>query len=543
MYKAAKRRRKAYWVSLKVGFSYLWLYLSSKIRGKAYWERKIGRIHEKNALRIKKLMLDLQGLFIKCGQLISSLSNVLPKEFRAPLEELQDRVPPHPFSQMEQMIEQQLGQKANAIFSHIDPNPIAAASIGQVHRASLEGKEVIIKIQHPQIDKIVRVDLAIIKRIVKLVARFMKIKGIEHLYQQVEQMIEEELDYEQEAQSMQLIKQNLSSIPEIYIPEVFETYSSKKVLTIEYCEGTKISNLEQLETWGLETEHLADVLVKAYFQMVLVDGFYHADPHPGNLLVNEAGQIILIDFGAVASLSPQMKEGIPKLIECTIRQDAEEMVKILRKLGFIALDDNAAKIAEQLIDKVQDFVQNELQLETLNVQDISPEQMRKAIQLVNIQEMTQIMQIPKDWVLLNRAVVLVSGVAYLLHPNWNPIDHLQPYIQQQLMGGDGGFTQMLVKTIRTQLNTLLALPVDLQKVLRKANKGKLEFKNEIIEQELKGIRNVGQQLIWVLFFFASVYFYMDLKATDDEEIYYFFAGTSVFSFFAFIWAFLRRNAK
>lgn len=541
MYNAARRRRKAYWVSLKVAFSYLWLYLNSKIRGNTYWDKNCTRIHKMNALRVKDVMLDLQGLFIKCGQLISALSNVLPQEFREPLEELQDNTTPHPFRQMEQVIEQELGKKSKDIFTKIDPKPLAAASIGQVHRALLEGKEVIVKIQHPEIDKIVRVDLDIIKKIVKLVARFMKIKGIEHLYEQVSQMIEEELNYVQEAESMQLIKQNLASDLNIYIPKVYKNYSSKKVLTIEYCEGTKISNLEQLEAWGHNLELLSDTLVKAYCQMVLVDGFYHADPHPGNVLVNKEGHIILIDFGAVAQLSPQMKDGIPKLIECIIKQDAEEMVKILRKLGFIAHGEDATKIAESLIDKVQDFVHNELQLENLNVQDITPEQFKKAFQLINIQEMTQIMQIPKDWVLLNRAIVLVSGVTYLLHPNWNPIHTLRPYIQQQLMGSDGGFAQMIVKTVRAQLNTVIALPADLQKVLRKANKGKLEFKNEQIEKELKGIRNIGQQLIWILFFFASIYFYMDLKADNDGELSYLFEVTALLSLIAFIWTFLRRN--
>ena len=140
------------------------------------------------------------------------------------------------------------------------------------------------------------------------------------------------------------------------------------------------------------------------------------------------GQIVFLDFGAVAQLSPEMKEGIPQLIECIIKQDAEEMVKVLRKLGFLAHGEDSAKIAEKLIDSIQDFVRNELQLDSLNVQNITPEQMRKAFGLINIKEMTQIMQIPKDWVLLNRAVVLVSGVIFLLNPDWNPIETMQPYI-------------------------------------------------------------------------------------------------------------------
>jgi len=234
MQKAGTRRRKAYWVFFKVSLSYLWLFLVSKIRGKAYWSTRIKKVNKRSAERIKNVMLDLQGLFIKFGQLISTLSNILPEEFRAPLEALQNDVPAHSFSQMELAIKKELGKLPKDIFTSIDPKPLAAASIGQVHRAKIGGKEVIVKIQHPQIEELVLVDLSIIKKIVRMVARFMKIKGIEHLYQQVEQMIEEELDYLQEAQSMQLIKKNLANEPLIYIPIVYEQYSSKRVLTMEY---------------------------------------------------------------------------------------------------------------------------------------------------------------------------------------------------------------------------------------------------------------------------------------------------------------------
>lgn len=538
---ASTRRRKAYWVSFKVAMSYLWLYLVAKFRGKHYWSTQIKEVNRRNAERIKDVMLELQGLFIKFGQLISILSNVLPDEFRKPLEELQDNVPPHPFSEIEAVIQKELGKPSSDIFTQIEPQPIAAASIGQVHRAKIGDEDVVVKIQHPKIDELVHVDLTIIKKIVSLVARFMKIKGVEHLYQQVEQMIEEELNYYQEAQSMQLIQKNLSTEAMIRVPKVYEQYSSKKILTIEYCEGVKISNLEQLKNWGHDLDALTDLFVRVYCQMILVDGFYHADPHPGNVLVNEQGQIVLLDFGAVARLSKEMKDGIPKLLECIIKQDAEEMVKVLRKLGFIAHGDSVAKMAEKLIDDVQDFVHNELQLESLNVQNISPEQLKQALQLINIKEMTQIMQIPKDWVLLNRAVVLVSGVAFLLQPNWNPVDTLQPYLKKQLEEREGGFTQMLVNTIKTQLNTMVILPLELQKVLRKANKGKLELEVKSMKRGLKGIQLVGQQLVWLIWFLVATYYYLSLNSFSYPKLHTLFQLMGLVSFMGFWWSFFRTS--
>lgn len=540
MQKASTRRRKANGVFIRVALSYLWLYLRSKIAGKAYWDNRIKGANRKNAERIRDVMLELQGLFIKFGQLISILSNILPEEFRAPLESLQDRVPPHSFDLMAKTIEKELGKAPKDIYTSIDPIPIAAASIGQVHRATIGEKEVIIKIQHPQIEELVFVDLSIIKKIVGLVARFMKIKGIEHLYQQIEQMIQEELNYLQEAQSMKLIKNNVKSETGIYIPKVYEEFSSQRVLTIEYCEGTKISNLQQLEDWGLDFQELTETLIKSYCQMILVDGFYHADPHPGNVLVNQEGQIILLDFGAVALLSKEMKEGIPLLIECVIKQDAEGMVKVLRKLGFISHGEDAAKIAELLIDSIQDFIHNELQLNSLNIENVTPEQMRKAFQLINIKEMTKIMQIPKDWVLLNRAVVLVSGVAYLLTPNWNPVEVVQPYIKRKLIDKNGGVVQVLLSTIKTQLNILLAVPLELQKALQKINKGKLAVEVKTLENGLKNIQYIGQQLIWLITFIAAICLYLNLENTFIYPNLFVFSQVIIgVSFAGFCWSFWR----
>lgn len=541
MQKASTRRRKAYWMATRVGMSYLWLYLVSKIRGKRYWSAKIKEKNRKNAERIKNVMLELQGLFIKAGQLISTLSNVLPEEFREPLEQLQDNVPPHPFHVMAFVIERELGKPIGELFSDFEEKPIAAASIGQAHCAQMGDKKVVVKIQHPQIDELAHVDLTIIKKIIKMVARFMKIKGIEHLYQQVEKMIEEELDYYQEADSMQIIKQNLVRERGVYIPEVYTEYSSKKVLTIEYCEGVKVSDVNQLKTWNIDLGALTESLVRVYCQMILVDGFYHADPHPGNVLVNEQGQIILLDFGAVAKLSNEMKKGIPKLIECTIQRDTEEMVKILRQLGFIAHGEDSIKIAKKLIDNMQDFMENELQLDTLNVQDITEEQLRKALQLINIREMTQIMQIPKDWVLLNRAVVLVSGVVFLLKPDWNPISTLKPYLKEELMGGKS-IAQIAFNTIRTQVIAATTLPTELQKTIKKINQGKLEVEIKDMKNGFNHLQKIGQQMVWLMTFVASVHFYLYLDIDGNyPNLCLFFQLLGGISFMAFVGLLMRRT--
>ena len=507
MQKASVRRRKAYWTATRVALSYWWLYLRSRIFGPQYWADRIRHKNSVNANRLKDTMLELQGLFIKAGQLISTLSNVLPEEFRGPLEELQDQAPPQSYEVISEVIQRELGKPIKAIFARFDIEPIAAASIGQAHRANLNGKEVVVKIQHPEIEQLAHIDLTIIERIVRSFARFMNIKGIEHLYKQVEQMIEEELDYVQEAVSMQIVKQNLAQESNVYVPEVYTAFSSKRILTIEYCEGTKINNTLQIDKWGLSRATLTENLVHVYCQMILIDGFYHADPHPGNILVNEAGQIILLDFGAVSKLSPEMKQGIPSLLQFILQQNVDEVVRLLRRLGFIAEGEIAGQIAKRLLDDVQDFMDNELQIETLNIHDISPDQLRMALQLINIKEMTQIMQIPKDWVLLNRAVVLVGGVIFTLTPEWNPINTLKPYLEEELLGGKTGMARIALSSLKQQMYAATTLPIETQKFLKRANHGRLEVEVRDIQLNFNRLQQIGQQLVWLIAFGIGVYFY------------------------------------
>lgn len=541
MQKASVRRRKAYWTATRVALSYLWLYLRAKVFGPKYWTARIRQKNSVNANRLKNTMLELQGLFIKAGQLISTLSNVLPEEFRGPLEELQDQAPPHSYEIISAVIQRELGKPIEAIYGRFDIEPIAAASIGQAHRANLNGKEVIVKIQHPEIEQLAHIDLTIIERIVRTFARFMNIKGIEHLYKQVEQMIEEELDYVQEAVSMQIVRQNLAAEDTIYVPEVYTAFSSKRVLTIEYCEGTKINNIQQIDEWGLSRAALTENLVRVYCQMILVDGFYHADPHPGNILVNEAGQIILLDFGAVSRLSPEMKQGIPSLLQYVLQQNIDEVVRLLRRLGFIAEGEVAGQIATRLLDDVQNFIDNELQIETLNIHDISPDQLRMALQLINIREMTQIMQIPKDWVLLNRAVVLVGGVVFTLTPEWNPVNTLKPYLEEELLGGKSGMAKIAINSLKQQAYAATTLPTEMQKFLKRGNHGRLEVEVRDIQAHFYTLQQIGQQLVWLVAFGIGAGFYFWLAPQAEYEYpAIFFQCFSGISLFIFLWTYLRR---
>ena len=360
IYNRSWRIRKAYWTAFRVMMSYFRLYLLSKVLGQRYYKKRIIQLHVSNANRVKKAIIQLQGLFIKVGQLLSILSNFLPEAFQEPLEALQNQIPARPVEEIKKRIIAELGSPPEELFAHFSPEPLASASIGQVHRARLKDEtEVVVKVQHTNIEKIAQTDLQIMQRLIGLVSRFFSIKGLDYAYTQVRKMIEEELDFTQEAKSMQIMRENLKDEVGLDIPVVHEAFSTPRVLTSSFHEGVKISNIKQLEEWQINRTDLANRLLHAYCQMVFEDGFYHADPHPGNILVQEDGTLVLLDFGAVATLRPEMRTGFLELIEAAAKNDSDKIVDALKKLGFIANEKEAVKIAEQMIDGFRNFLENE----------------------------------------------------------------------------------------------------------------------------------------------------------------------------------------
>ena len=295
-----KRSRKAYRLSNQLLFSYLSLHLGKKVFGVHYYNKRIDRVHAKNAKRVKEAISELEGLFTKAGQLLSTLSHILPDQYMQALESLQDDAPASPFEDTKALIEKELNGSIDELFNEFGSTPIASASIGQVYRATLKsGEKVAVKVQHSNIEELAQADLIIIEKLIKRISFFVKIQGIEHVYGQVKIMIEEELNYETEADSMKHISENISEIEGVRIPKVFSSHSAQRILTTQFEEGTKITNTTQLDNWNIDRNALAEKFILAYFRMILEDGLFHADPHPGNLLVNEQGELIILDVGAV----------------------------------------------------------------------------------------------------------------------------------------------------------------------------------------------------------------------------------------------------
>ncbi|HEY5950368.1 MAG TPA: AarF/ABC1/UbiB kinase family protein, partial [Kofleriaceae bacterium] len=300
------RSWRAYWTTWVVICSYLWLKLRVRFHSDTWVEHKLRMLNLRNARRIERTIIDLQGLFIKVGQLISIMTNFLPEEFRRELEGLQDAVPPRPYIDIETRIREELGKSPDELFAHIERRPIASASIGQVHIARLhDGSKVAVKVQYPDIEEIVRRDLNTLRRIFRIVEWFIPYQGLEELYREIRAIVISELDYRAEADNAARIAANFEGRTDVGFPRVVTELSTSRVLTTHFESGVKITDKAGVKALGLDRGQLARQVVEIYCQQIFSDGLYHADPHPGNLIVRpseESGPptIVFLDFGAVA---------------------------------------------------------------------------------------------------------------------------------------------------------------------------------------------------------------------------------------------------
>jgi len=288
----------------------------------------------------EELANDLEQLgptFIKLGQVLSTRPDLLPPAYLEALARLQDSVKPFPFADVQRIVEEELGARLSKAFSMFEEKPIAAASLGQVHRAALrDGRVIAVKVQRPGIAETVAADLEAIEEIAKFLTGR---TGAGHHYDLVG-MVEEfrlalqaELDYVQEANNLRLLGKNLAEFEAIVIPQPVEGYTSTRVLTMDYVAGTKITQISPLVRIDLQRDVLADTLVRAYLKQIIIDGVFHADPHPGNVFITDEGLLALIDLGMVGRLSPQMRDRLLKLLLAISEGRGEEAAEVAVTLG------------------------------------------------------------------------------------------------------------------------------------------------------------------------------------------------------------------
>jgi ubiquinone biosynthesis protein len=520
------RLARAYTVTFRVLTSYVWLRLWRPFRSADAQADRMSDQHRRNARLVERTILQLDGLFIKVGQLISILTNFLPEEFREGLEGLQDQIPARPVEQIVARVRAEFGRPPELLFASWNPEPIASASLAQVHEARLhDGRRVAVKVQHADIDEIVRLDLAAIRRIFRIVQLFTGVRGLEAYHSEVRAMLAEELDFTQEAQNIQHIAEKFEGQPMVECPVVVPDFSTRRVLTTEFVEGTKVTDLQALEAQGIDRALLARRILTAYCQMIFVDGVYHADPHPGNILVRPDGSVVFVDFGAVGRLSPQMKEGIPVFLEGVIARDAQKITGALRRMGFVARGQTSSgDVAERVIEYFQRRFLEQVTIESWSLRDVQVDMRTKLEAMadlrkldVSFRELTSTFQVPKDWVLLERTLLLLLGLCTHLDPALNPMQTIQPYLKEFVLGRERDWTALVRSSLKDMIAPALTIPESLARVIARANHGELEVRVPGLREGANLVYAAAQQLVYTALAIGSgVIAFLSYERGDDR---------------------------
>jgi predicted unusual protein kinase regulating ubiquinone biosynthesis (AarF/ABC1/UbiB family) len=384
--------------------------------------------HRRRAEALLDRFLSLGPTFIKLGQVLSTRPDALPEIYTEVLSQLQDDVPPAPYDEVREVIAEDIGEPER-VFSRFDREPISGASIGQVHVAERGDERYAVKVLRPGVRDRIETDLRVIDSTLPLVLRFAK-EGqrftLSNLADQFKEAIREETDYEREARSIEMIRDNLSDEP-VVVPRVVDELSSDRVITMEYIEGTKITDVESLRRQGIDTARVVRDLQRAYIQMVLEDGVFHADPHPGNLAVTPDGRVIFYDFGIVGRITDETRDGIFDFYVAISNDDVDNMINAFIDMGALKPDVDRG-IARRMF---------RLMLDNVRGKDIDDERVEDMIEEVQDEMYEFPMRVPRDLALLFRTTTVLEGVFYTLDDDYDFFPEIRAYLVRKRLGPAG----------------------------------------------------------------------------------------------------------
>lgn len=425
--------------------------------------------------RIRMAIEEMGPVHIKFGQMLSNRKDILPEEFIIELQKLQDNVEVEKID-VRKKLDLELGIDVNDYFSEIEENPMASASIGQVFRAKLKtGEKVVIKIQRENIRPVVEADLGIMKNLAKTLEKYydvLKRMNISEIVESFEKMLNEELSLNNELNNMLRFANNFKNDSRIHVPVVYKTLSNDRILTMEMIEGFKITDAENIIKIGIETKKVARTGLDLYLTQFLKHGFFHADPHPGNIFIKENGQIVFIDFGAMGRLYPNERELLINLIIYSLKKDVKKMIETIRELAVKFEVADERKFERELYGLIE--LVDENSLENIDVVTIF-EKARK------IFSNNQIL-LSEDIYLLVKGIGQIEGIGRHLDPTLNITKVMRPYmnkITKERMNPINIFKKGISK-IETFSGNWLTLPTDMKILLEKIQNNELKHKHEII---------------------------------------------------------------
>lgn len=386
---------------------------------------------QKQAIWLKDKLIDLGPTFIKIGQSMGTRADLLPLPFVVALGDLQDNVPPFPNEIAFARIEKELGKKISEAYKEFELEPVAAASLGQVYRARLHsGEEVAVKVQRPNLDATVKGDLEILKKVAKFAERYPQLNenaDWSGMLREFNDTIHEEMDYAAEGRNAERFREHFKNWDNVHVPQIHWDLTSSKVLTMEFIHGTKVTDLEAQSRLNIAPEKVNRLLIKTYLKQLLEDGFFHADPHPGNLLVMPDGRLAFFDFGMVGRITPELQSKMIDAFFHVVSKDPAGIAQDLIELDFLKPGVDA-KAVRPVVEKMFEFHLN-LKLKDVNFKELT-------------YDLADVMydypfRLPSNFTYIMRALMTLEGIGIVTDPEFNFFETAKPYAKEFMLRREG----------------------------------------------------------------------------------------------------------
>jgi len=396
-------------------------------------------LRHREGVALREKLVALGPAFIKIGQTLATRADILPVEYIQELAQLQDQVPAFPTEQARAIIEEELRARIEDIFNEFDNTPVAAASLGQVYRATLRtGQTVAVKVQRPAIHELIESDILVLRRIARRLDRYPNlIRGVDWqgTLDEFHRTIFEEMDYEQELRNAETFRKNFAEWREVYVPRIYPLFSTRKLIVMEFIDGMKINDIEALTAAGMEPPKLVRLLARTYLKQLLEDGFFHADPHPGNLRVMADGRLAFFDFGMVGHISMELQSNLINAFFHIVERDVEGLVDDMVRLGFIELSPEDEEKFKPVIRALFDRYLS-LKLREVNFKEL-------------IFDLAHVIyefpfRIPASFTYIVRAIMTLEGIGTQVDPNFNFFEVARPYAKGFMFKREGRYLRQLL---------------------------------------------------------------------------------------------------
>lgn len=424
--------------------------------------------------RIRMVVEELGPTFVKLAQVLSNRPDMLPEPLIVEFEKLQDRVPPFAFDEVKRIIREESGYEIGELFDEFTNTPIASASIGQVHKARLKtGQQVVVKVQRPDVAETIERDMGIVHELVRRTDRYLRKQGVlnaSDIVKLFERTMAREMDYNNEARNLNKFRKLYSHNTTLYIPRAYKEFSTRRMLVIEYVDGCKITNVPHLKEWGLNPHKIVEAGMSIYLEMIFEKGIFHADPHPGNVLVRQDGTIILLDFGMTGHLMRKDKYAFANVFISIAKGDARQAAEYLRKLAIEDQVEDFRALEYDMDELIEDF-------SNLDVSEGSIADITKRLQQIML---VYQMHVPADIFMIFRALAILEGIGKIMHPTFKTFEFIKPWGAR--MVSDQLKPDNLLRELENRYFNLAAflssVPIEIRAILQATRKGKLHFEIE-----------------------------------------------------------------